>query len=979
MPHALYCSNTDNATLLTLLQTSDAHIAATLILQHLQHCGLPAQAVVWENAQATLEHVPPSLPDSRYLPAVVDALRGNDPAPQVYLLPAGAELPRQAVVVAAGDAPWQALPADVQWWLDIAGRRLHEVLDSQQQQAAIAQLEQSELLQQALFAIADLAGSVQDMDSMLRGLHEIIAALMYARNFFIALFDAQRHSVRFIYFVDEKDGQLYHPDEELSMQSMRNTLTLAIIEQGIAVRGPSTEVARTLGLPSHQTQGTPSVDFLGVPMRRDGQVQGVLVVQSYQRGVGYTERDSAVLGFVAEHVLNALERRQQHEALEQRVRERTHALAQANAQLQEQIAQRERAAHLQATLYHIAALANEGLDNEAFYQRLHHAIGELLNAENFYIALVSSDGQTLEFPYTVDTAGEAAHTRPMGHGVSEYLMRQGHTLLLSAADLQRLVAQGEVSIPTASGTTASVCWLGAPLLGPQGVLGLVAVQSYRADLVYTREDADVLTFVSHQIATTLQRHRQALALQRLNAELEDRVRERTRALEHEIAIRKDIQTQLQHQVMHDPLTSLPNRVLLREHLQRALHAYRRDAAKVFGLLYMDIDRFKLFNDNLGHPCGDAVLCELARRLQACVRSPDTVARLSGDEFAVLVDMQSHPQAAIRVAQRIQDAMRTPMRIAERELQVSVSIGIAISTDKYTDIDEILHDADVALYRAKTAGRQRFVLFDEAQNDAALNVLDVEQQLHKALQQQELVPFFQPIVRLDDGQTVGYEALVRWQHPERGLLGPGEFLPIAEETGLIEAIDWQLYRSACLAALPWLQAGQFLTINVSPRHFHNADLATSLLALLEDTGLAPAQLHIEVTENTLLGNPAQVAQTLQQLQDAGVHAALDDFGTGYSSLGYVHRFPLAMLKIDRSFVQELDKSERPRSAAIIEAVLGLGRALDLSVVAEGIETASQRDSLQAMGCTLGQGFFFGRPAPARHWREQVAAATKLHTI
>ena len=199
-----------------------------------------------------------------------------------------------------------------------------------------------------------------------------------------------------------------------------------------------------------------------------------------------------------------------------------------------------------------------------------------------------------------------------------------------------------------------------------------------------------------------------------------------------------------------------------------------------------------------------------------------------------------------------------------------------------------------------------------------------------------------------------------------MLSPGEFLPIAEQTGLIESIDWLMYRNACLAARPMVQGGEFLTMNVSPRHFQNAELADALLTLLHDTGFAPAQLHVEVTENTLLGNPERVANILQQLQDAGVSAALDDFGTGYSSLGYVHRFPLKMIKIDRSFVHDLDKSERPRSAAIIEAVLGLGRALGLEVVAEGIETQAQRHILQGMGCTLGQGFFFGRPAPVRHW-------------
>ena len=386
-----------------------------------------------------------------------------------------------------------------------------------------------------------------------------------------------------------------------------------------------------------------------------------------------------------------------------------------------------------------------------------------------------------------------------------------------------------------------------------------------------------------------------------------------------------------------------------------------------------MDRFKLFNDSLGHQAGDAVLYELAQRLRECVRPTDVVGRLSGDEFAIIVDTGTKPHAVNHVAQRIQRAMQQPMHIAERELQVSVSIGIAIGDDSYRTIDEVLHDADVALYQAKAAGRQRYVFFNEEQENAAIQVLELEQQLRKALQRNEFVPFFQPIVELNSGQVVGYEALIRWQHPERGLLTPGAFLAVAEQTGLMEAIDWQMYRLACSAARPLIHSGRFLTMNVSPRHFQSPNFGQALLQLLQETDFNPCNLHVEVTETTLLGDPAAVAHILQQLKEAGIGSALDDFGTGYSSLGYVHRFPLAMVKIDRSFTSDLDNATQPRSAAIIAAVLGLGRALELDVVAEGIETEAQRQTLLDMGCHYGQGFYFGRPQPVQHWLEHMQTA------
>jgi predicted signal transduction protein with EAL and GGDEF domain len=310
-----------------------------------------------------------------------------------------------------------------------------------------------------------------------------------------------------------------------------------------------------------------------------------------------------------------------------------------------------------------------------------------------------------------------------------------------------------------------------------------------------------------------------------------------------------------------------------------------------------------------------------------------------------------------------------VQVAGRELQVSCSIGIAIAGKDCESVDRILHDADVALYRAKDAGRNRFVLFDDAMQETALGVLDLEQALRDALLRDEFEPWFQPMVRLDDATVVGYEALLRWNHPTRGVLAPPEFLRVAEDSGLIGAIDWKMFRLALDHGRALVGGERFLTLNVSPRLFQQADFDQRLLALMDEVGFDPCALRLEVTEGTLLDDPEHVVAMLQRLRERGVEAALDDFGTGYSSLGHVHRYPLRMIKIDMSFIAPFANGIPPRSSAVIEAILALGNALGTEIVAEGIENDAQWGALRLMGCVYGQGFRFARPAPVGHWLGQ----------
>ncbi len=843
--------------------------------------------------------------------------------------------------------------------LRLAGQRLQRALEWVELQHSHQQLERSENLQRALFAISDLASSEDDMPAMLRRIHAIVSSLMYAENFFIVLYDAERDTIRFLYYIDVEDPVPPGERQEMPLSAIEYTLTWYVLRDGKARMGDAEEL-RSQAQGPVAIIGPDSHDWLGVPMLRDGRPGGVLVVQSYKPEIGYTDSDLALLQFVASHILIALERKQGKENLEQRVQLRTAQLAEANRGLQLEIVERQRAEHLQTALFQIAELATARIDRGEFYRRVHTVVAELLNAENFYIALLADDGQQLLFPYSVDAVERPPISRPLGRGLSEYVLRLGTALRVDNAAIETLERTGEVALGRLG--PLALCWLGVPLIVGDEAIGLVAVQSYTDAVSYGPSDQELLSFVATQIASSLTRRRATESLQRAYEQLEHRVEERTLALRKEITERERVQDQLKHQVMHDPLTGLPNRSFLRDRIDCVLGLTRSAPGQYYALLYLDVDRFKIINDSLGHLAGDQVLKEVAARLSDCVRHPDLVARLSGDEFAILLETVEQPANANMVAQRVMDALAAPMPLGGKELQVTVSIGIAIGDGHYHAADEVLRDADIALYRAKELGRKRYQLFDETLARNVVDVLTLEGELRAALKYDQFEPYFQPISRLSDGREVGYEALIRWNHPQRGVLPPGSFLKIAEDSGLIESIDWRMFELSCERLQRHGHVDTFMTINVSALHLRHDDFDARLLQVLERASLPPSRLVVEVTEGALLDNPERVRATLERLRAVGIGAALDDFGTGYSSLSYLHSLPLRILKIDRAFVQELDKGTNTSSTTVVAAVLALARALGIDVVAEGIETEAQYAALQAMGCDMGQGYWIGRPAP-----------------
>lgn len=449
----------------------------------------------------------------------------------------------------------------------------------------------------------------------------------------------------------------------------------------------------------------------------------------------------------------------------------------------------------------------------------------------------------------------------------------------------------------------------------------------------------------------------------------------------DITERKRAEALLEHHAFHDELTNLPNRALFLDRLQRAVGVSRRHNDFKFAVLFIDIDEFKMFNDSLGHSAGDDLLIQIAQRLANSLRNADTIsrspggqsegmgestlARPGGDEFVVLAEELRDPSDAIRMSERIRQRLAVPFCVKSHEIVISASIGIVFSGSVNTNASDVLRDAEIAMYRAKRAGKARCEVFDSAMQADAVKRLHLETDLRKGLERDEFRVFYQPLVSLKTDQVVGFEALTRWQRPE-GIVPPGEFISVADEIGLTLPINRQLLREACGQLGRWCalfpsKSPLSISVNITARQFAQSDLAVEIGEILQQTGIDPGCVHLEITENIAMAEAEHSTIVLSQLKDLGVRLSIDDFGTGYSSLGRLRRFPVDILKIDRSFIANMDRDNEAH--AIVKGIVTLAHSLGLEVVAEGIERLEQASALKGLGCELGQGYLFSKPADA----------------
>lgn len=841
--------------------------------------------------------------------------------------------------------------------LRIASVALRYQLAKQQAENQRLLLNKSEKLQQALFDISNLAYNEHNNFRLFEQIHAIIGSLVYAVNFFIVRFSEETESIHFLYYADSVDKEWVDPEIEWRADEMTGSITLAMLRSKQPAWGSSAQLIEKFNIDARLAIGPDSEDWIGLPMLDEGKVVGGIVLQSYRADIRYTQADLNLLSFVAEHIRQSLTRRERTEELEQRVRERT-------AKLSQEIAERERSEQIQSALFDITRLASQSETLEEFYPAMHGIIGRLMDARNIYIAFLSPCGSRLDFPYYIDERGDATfESRPISKGLTEWVLSKQVPVLLDKKGIEQLNHDGAVNI---IGTQAH-CWLGVPLLSHGKALGVMALQSYSSPTAYSNKEQELLTFVSAHIAQAVEKIDASNRLKQAYAEMESNVQKRTSELEHsnqalreQIERRQEAEQKLKYDALHDQLTGLANRTQLYERLKQALAQHIAKPSRLFAVFFIDLDRFKIINDSMGHWIGDELLKHVAERILSCVRKPDLVARLGGDEFAVILNSIRNINEARLVAERMLQIFNEPIYIQGKELFISPSIGIAISHERHQDPDEILRDSDIALYRSKELGRNRYTFFDDALHQSALNTLIIEGDLRRAITRNELLPHYQPIFSLENGTIEGYEALMRWRHPQRGILAPCDFSEIAKETGLIELIDWSIYEQACRDLPVLLGTGDYVSINVSPRHLGHENFANRLLALMAEYGVSSKNLRIEVTEDALIEHPELGLKLLTQLKHAGIQINLDDFGTGYSSFSYLHAYPLDCLKIDRSFIATLTDNPNNKTYHLVQAIHALGTSLGLNVIAEGVETHEQRECLLRIGIQLGQGHLYAVP-------------------
>lgn len=605
-------------------------------------------------------------------------------------------------------------------------------------------------------------------------------------------------------------------------------------------------------------------------------------------------------------------------------------------QLEQTIAKLEYAELVQKALFNIASLSYDAQQFSTFYQRIHQIVSSLIYAQNFYIALYDDQEEALRFPYFVDTT---EHISPhevypkeiLQNSLTGYVFRTDEPLLIHGVNMADFDREHGV---TTYGTPPE-SWLGVPFKSGDVVSGVVVVQSYDPEFAYGQSDLELLVFVSQHISSALER--------------------------------VFVQQRLVHQALHDALTNLPNRILFMDRVSHAFKRRKRTPDRIVAIMYLDLDRFKIVNDTLGHTVGDEFLIEVARLLKTCVRQNDTLARLGGDEFAILLEDVNSLEDAIEVAERIGETLQRPVQLAHHRLQTSTSIGIALATFAEPDLDqaELIRRADIAMYQAKQDGRGIWRQFSMAMDQATTQHYLLELEIELALAKEQFVLHYQPLIDLRTDETLGFEALIRWQHPERGLIAPAEFIPMAEDLALLQHIDLYVVKAAVEQALLWREQRSrdfYISVNISGRSFCDADFVPQVLAILELQQLPASFLAIEITERALIDNIEQAKANINSLREAGIAMFLDDFGTGYSSLSYLHEFKLDVLKIDRSFIAGI----RPRlqENPVVNTIIALAKTLQLKVIAEGIETSLQRRLLAELGCDAGQGYWLSRPLTAK---------------
>ncbi|MEM1403385.1 MAG: EAL domain-containing protein [Pseudomonadota bacterium] len=599
-------------------------------------------------------------------------------------------------------------------------------------------------------------------------------------------------------------------------------------------------------------------------------------------------------------------------------------------ELRDTITELEESRLLQQALFDIAELTHTTPTLDDFYQRMHEIVGRLIPSDALFVCIMAADNSVLAFPYCYDaTAGGYVDieipSERFASSLAAQLVLSGKARLLQQEEISELARTSlvlrEGDIPFS--------WLGVPFVN-EDVRGGIVVQNMQSSSAFSSTDLDLLTYAARQLSITITRRQKDAALR--------------------------------YQALHDELTGLPNRLLFGDRLEHALERYKRDRSRELAVMFLDLDRFKLINDAYGHSIGDQLLTEVSARIEKCLRGVDTLSRLGGDEFAILLEDVQTDGEMEALAQRIIEVVGEPVVLEGVVLNTSASVGIAKASDDCDVADELMKLADNAMYRAKARGKARFD-FSGREDGTFINVLRIEQEIADALRREEFDLYLQPVLSLKTRVVQGFEALIRWKHPARGLVMPDSFIDVAEKSGQITEIDDYMLERAARVLSAWPQADEhapYINVNLSGNSLSLPNLASSVSNLVQRHGLDPQRLAIEITERALIISIDQARENLQALKNYGCPIVLDDFGTGYSSLSYLQQLPIDVVKIDRSFVSTVQSSHTSHS--VVKAIVSLAHTLEMQCLAEGIEQPEQEATLIELGVELAQGFRYFPPMP-----------------
>jgi len=828
---------------------------------------------------------------------------------------------------------------------------------------------QLKTMQSGLLQLSELSSSVNDMAAFYHALESVIKTLLVTDSFHIALVNSSEQ-LQLTYCHNPVEMRLH---EHVDLANWRKSLTGLVLLRQQPIHYSAKERMKLAKADEIVLYGSECVDWLGVPLKRGQQVIGVIALQSYDEKHYFSNKDCEILEFIAEHLVTAIDRVRSRELLESNILQRTEKLTQTNQQLQREIAERQLAVKAHQVLLNISELTAKSQAIDIFYRALHHEINKLLSAKNFYIALLSEDKSELAFPYYCDENLSHLKTRKFGDGLSEMAISTGKPILLSNKVFYTLSAQGEVTQFTAKQNNTAHelprAWLAAPLSDQGEIFGVIAIQHYQDENAYQSKDLELMRFVSHHISIEILRQKMQQQALKSHEALEKVINERTQELQAtnlnlrmQIEERRKAEARLYHDAHHDALTQLPNRAMFADRLSYSIRHLKRHPKYRFSVLFIDLDRFKMINDTLGHHAGDQFLIEISRRLRECVRDNDILARLGGDEFVVLLDALQSLEDVEEIASRIINSIAQPYELDGHTLYSNASIGIAESRGSYKDANEILRDADAAMYQAKSLGRGRYVFFDDSMREQLIASMTLEQELRQAIKSKQFELHYQQISDLTSTKAIGFEVLLRWQHPTKGLLTPSEFLFMAEETGMILEIETWVIEEVCLQLKLWKQTKEYenvyIGVNLSGRHLIQANKLTKLMELISVNTIEPERLILEFNESAFAQHADLALKGLRKLKEFGVKLALDDYGVGLSSFNFLHNYPFEFIKLDRSFIRTLNHNEK--NLSLVKALHELGTNFGYRLVAEGIESEAMLKKLQNVGCEFGQGYHISRP-------------------